>query len=80
MAFGAIMGVGALALTVSNASARIVCNDEGDCWHVPNVYTYPPAVRLDIHPDGWRWRDGDRFTWREHEGRGFWRGGRWEGF
>ena len=26
--------VGALAFAATNASAAIVCNDNGDCWHV----------------------------------------------
>ena len=26
--------VGILAFTATNASAAIVCNGEGDCWHV----------------------------------------------
>jgi hypothetical protein len=32
------------------------------------------------HPDNWRWGAGERFRWREHEGRGYWLGGRWTEF
>ena len=33
--------LGLLALTATNASAAVVCNDEGDCWRVkesPNIH------------------------------------------
>ena len=78
--FAAGLGVGAVALTATNASARIVCNDEGDCWHTPTEYTYPPSIRLEVHPDDWKWKEGDKRAWREHEGRGYWKGGKWEAF
>ena len=28
-----LMGTGALVATTGAASARMVCNSEGDCWH-----------------------------------------------
>ena len=34
--------LGILALTATNASAAIVCNAEGDCWHVKDKYDYKP--------------------------------------
>jgi hypothetical protein len=78
-AFAAIMAAGALALTASQASARIVCNDEGDCWHATTEYVYPPSVHLDVHPDDWKWKGGEKHAWREHEGHGYWHGGVWLG-
>ena len=63
-----------------SASARIVCNTDGDCWHVHEDYTYAPAFGLTIHPDDWRWKEGERYSWREHPGRGYWKGGQWEQF
>jgi hypothetical protein len=33
-----------------------------------------------IHPDDWRWREGEHHVWREHPGRGYWRGGAWAPF
>jgi hypothetical protein len=48
---------GALALTASGAAAEIVCNDEGDCWHVRDRIEYRPDWRLRVYPDTWRWRD-----------------------
>ena len=75
-----LLSVGALGLSFSSASARIVCNDEGDCWHTHTEYTYPPAVRLEVHPDDWKWKETEKHAWREHEGRGYWHSGAWVGF
>lgn len=73
----ALAAVGALALTATAASAEIVCNDEGDCWHVRHRVEYRPEFRLHVHPDDWRWAEHDRYRWREHEGSGYWRNGIW---
>jgi hypothetical protein len=76
-AFGAVC---ALALSATASSAAIVCNRDGDCWHVKNRYHYRPEFGVTVHPDSWRWRDNHRYRWREHEGRGYWRSGVWIGF
>jgi hypothetical protein len=76
----ALIGASAIALTATNASARIVCNTEGDCWHVHSEFNYPPEAGLVVHPDNWRWRQGEHFAWREHEGHGYWHGGSWKEF
>jgi hypothetical protein len=70
-----LSGFGLLALSSLNASARIVCNEDGDCWHEQEEYVYPPSVHLEIHPDHGRWKEGEHHAWREHEGRGYWHGG-----
>jgi hypothetical protein len=70
--------VGAFALTATAASAEIVCNDEGECWHVRGTVEYRPEHRVHVHPDNWKWEKHEHFKWREHEGRGYWRGGKWE--
>jgi hypothetical protein len=75
-----IIGAGALAATATTASAEIVCNREGDCWHVREHYDYQPSFGLVVHDDNWRWRDADHFRWREHDGRGYWKGGVWLSF
>src|SRR5260370_8064092 len=69
------LATSALALSSPAALARIVCNDEGACWHVHGDYGYRPEWRPAIPP--WRWREGEHRHWREHqdEGRGDWRGG-----
>ena len=71
---------GVLAFSSLNASARIVCNTDGDCWHSHEDFTFPPGVHVEIHPDNWHWKDGEHFVWKEHEGRGYWNGGHWETF
>jgi hypothetical protein len=73
-------GLGLLAMSSLSASARIVCNEDGDCWHAQEEFTYPPSVHLSIHPNNWRWKEGDHYGWKEHEGRGYWHGGEWRGF
>jgi len=67
---------GALAISAANASAAIVCSGHA-CWHTHETFDYPPGARVVVHPDDWRWGAHERFVWREHEGRGYWRGGRW---
>ena len=76
------LGAGAIIATASSASAAIVCNREGDCWHTATRYAYKPSFGLTIHTDNWKWRaaDKDRFHWREHDGRGYWRKGVWVTF
>ena len=76
-AVAALFGAAAIAMTTTSASAYIVCNAEGECWHVAHRYEYRSEFGLVIHPDGWRWRHGERFVWREHRGRGYWHNGIW---
>ena len=67
----------ALVASTAGASAAIVCNRDGDCWHVKNRYAYKPEFGITVHPEGWRWGANDHYKWREHEGRGYWRNGVW---
>ena len=76
----ALCSFGVLAFSSLNASARIVCNSDGDCWRSHEDFAFPPGVHVEIHPDNWRWKDGEHFVWKEHEGRGYWRNGHWETF
>lgn len=80
LAAAALLGLGTLAISATSASAYIACNREGECWHVHKRYAFRPELGVVIHPDGWRWHDGDHFVWREHEGRGYWRNGVWISF
>ena len=72
-----LVAASALTLTASAASAEIVCNAEGDCWHVRGKPSYGPDLKLSIHPDNWKWSGSERYRWREHEGHGYWRRGAW---
>ena len=76
IALGAMAGAGALALSMASASAAIVCNGPV-CWHTHSTYEYPAEARVVVHPDSWRWGPDEHFSWREHEGRGYWRDGVW---
>ncbi len=52
----AILGAAcALALTATAASAEIVCNREGDCWHVKTHHPYHNEWGIVVHPDSWKW-------------------------
>jgi hypothetical protein len=73
----AILTIASLGLLGGTASAEIVCNDDGDCWHVKEKVEYPASVRLRVHSDDWKWTEHDHYRWREHAGRGYWHGGVW---
>jgi hypothetical protein len=76
---GTIAGAGALAFLAAPASAYVACNRAGDCWHTNDHYDDHPHLGITVHDDAWKWR-GDRYHWREHEGRGYWRNGLWVTF
>jgi hypothetical protein len=80
LAAAAAMSAGLLAASTSAASAYIVCNRDGDCWHVHERYDYRPEFGLVIHNDDWRWHRHHHYRWREHDGRGYWRSGVWVTF
>jgi hypothetical protein len=69
-----------LGLSCFAASARIVCNGDGDCWHVHEEYAFPPAAGVMIYPDDWRWKEGEHHARREHPGRGYRKGKEWAPF
>ncbi len=73
---GAAAGASLLALSAVSASAAIVCSGSV-CWHTTTTYEYPSEARVIVHPDNWRWGPSERFTFREHPGRGYWRDDRW---
>ena len=79
LATACLAAASALALSASTASAAIVCNGDGDCWHVQGHADYKPELHLRVHPDSWKWHNADasRYRWREHNGHGYWRGGVW---
>jgi hypothetical protein len=76
-ALSAMIGAGALVAFTAPASAAIVCNHDGDCWHTTTSYRYHPDWGITVHPNAWRWGVRDHYRWREHTGRGYWRGGVW---
>lgn len=80
LAAATALGAGILAVGATSASAAIVCNRDGDCWHTHHRYEYRPEFGVVVHPDNWRWETRDHYRWREHHGRGYWRSGVWVSF
>ena len=80
LGLGAALAIGVLSAGVTSASAAIVCNGEGACWHVKRSYHYQPGWGVVVHPNNWRWGPNDHYAWREHRGRGYWRNGAWVRF
>ena len=78
--FAALMGLSAATLVSTQASAAIVCNGEGDCWHTHTAYQYQPEFGVVTHSDDWKWKEGEKHAWREHDGKGYWKGGSWKEF
>jgi len=80
LAAAAALSAGLLGVSTTGASAAIVCNRDGDCWHVRHHYDYRPEFGVTVYPDSWRWRAHEHYRWREHHGRGYWRSGVWISF
>lgn len=80
LAAAALLGLSVVTMSATAASAAIACNGAGQCWHVRHRYSYRPEYGIVVHPDNWRWGAHDRYVWREHAGRGYWRDGRWVRF
>jgi hypothetical protein len=68
---------GAMLVTAPAASANVVCNRSGDCWHTRDRLDYPPSFGIAIHPDNWNYhRRG--YHWRgDHFDHGYYRNGVW---
>jgi len=81
-ATAALLGLGALAFTAGSASAYVVCNSAGDCWHTDHRYHYDSGLGVQYHPDDWYfhrdWGHDADHHWRDyHEGRGYYKDGAW---
>ena len=73
---GAAAGAALLAISATGASAAIVCSGNV-CWHTHEAYSYPEDSKVIVHEDNWKWGPSEHFTYREHEGRGYWRDDKW---
>jgi transposase len=62
--------------TFRDASAGIACVGLV-CWHVQDTYEYPSESRVVVHKDDWKWGPSEKYSWREHEVRGYWKGDSW---
>jgi len=81
-AIAVLMATGALAITAAPAAAKVVCNNDGDCWHTDAAPPRVPAVKFNVHPDDWyfhqKWESDKDHHYRDyHEGRGYYKGGVW---
>jgi uncharacterized protein YraI len=83
-AFGALLGAAGLAFAATGASAYVVCNADGECWHTHDQYAYPASVGVVVHDDNWRWEQAHdarvHYRWHEHDGRGYWHNNTWIAF
>jgi hypothetical protein len=73
---GAALGASVLAFSGAGASADVVCRDRV-CWHTHEGYDFPHDSHVVVHSDDWRWGPKEHFVFKEHEGRGYWRGNHW---
>jgi hypothetical protein len=75
------VAIGATVVLTSSfsASAAIVCQGNV-CWHTHEAYDFPHEAGVVVHEDNWHWGPHEKFAFREHEGRGYWRGGKWVGW
>ncbi len=73
---------GALVTTTAPAAARVVCNNQGDCWHTDAPPPRIPGITFSAHPDDWyfhqTWENNNDRHYRDyHSGRGYYKGGVW---
>jgi hypothetical protein len=75
----ALLAIGGLAAVSSTASAYVVCNGDGDCWHT-DTHDHYPGTGYVYHPDDWYFHqswDANHHWHDYHSGRGYWHGGAW---
>jgi len=70
------IGAAVVVTSTFSASAAIVCQGNV-CWHTHEAYDFPHEAGVVVHEDNWRWGPHEKFAFREHEGRGYWHGGKW---
>lgn len=75
---GAAMAIGVAA------SADVVCNSDGDCWHVAKRYTtYPSSLGVTFYPDTWReehMHDTHYHWYDRDDDHGYYIRGQWHAF
>jgi hypothetical protein len=84
-ALAAIVAAGATIALSSAASAEIVCNRDGDCWHTAQRYTeYPTTLGVQFYSDDWRdaHRADTHYHWRDDpkDDHGYYEGSEWHAF
>ena len=84
-ALAAVLAAAATAATSTSATAEIVCNRYGDCWHASQRYTtYPSVLGIQFYSDDWRAKHSDdsRYHWRDDpkDDHGYYERGEWHAF
>lgn len=80
-ALGAALAAASLAASASTASAYVVCNQAGECWHAHDRYDYPATAGVVVHDDGWVFDRPGFYRWaKDRPGRGYWYHGHWRRF
>ncbi len=74
---GAPKGTAPVTTEGYGPSSVVVCNEAGYCSHAEQAYDYPPGAQIYVQPHDWVWNNGENYAWREHTGRGYWRGDNW---
>jgi hypothetical protein len=65
-------------VAASAASADVVCNRGGECWHVRDRLDYPADLGITFHDDAWAAAHRDHYHWRaDRFDRGYYRNGVW---
>jgi hypothetical protein len=78
---GAAIVAASLAASATAASAYVVCNQTGQCWHAHDRYEYPTTAGVVIHEDGWVFDRPGYYHWaKDRPGRGYWDHGHWRRF
>ena len=72
----AAIGTVMVVTSTFSASAAIVCQGN-TCWHTHEAYDFPHEAGVVVHEDNWHAGPHEKFNFREHEGRGYWRGDKW---
>jgi hypothetical protein len=47
------------------------------CRHAQGEAHLSAEAKIVVHDDNWKWTPSEKYTWREHEGRGYWRDDKW---
>ena len=80
-----LIGAGALVVTTVDASARTVCNSNGECWQTTHRYrTYPSVLGIHFYSNRWarRHHHDSKYQWRDRptDDRGYYDNGTWHNF
>lgn len=69
-------------VAASAASADVVCNRAGECWHVHNRIDYPANLGMAFHDEAWATaHQHGRWHWRaDRDDHGYYRNGAWVTF